>query len=412
MKKHHLDDLPARTDEHIGETESRTAVRSLLRDPLFIVRDECDNDYGVDVTVEVLDESGRPTNFRIHVQLKSSSKDSNVDGSYSYPVARNNLNYLLASAGSLYVFYSRREQSLLYRHAEDVYTECERAGPSWRSQSTITVRFTEPLVPTTLNALHQRILLTHRQDRDRRLKEILDEAKRGTVKSDKNALEHLASVFEHDKISPEPFVRATAPHSAANIHEHGPLGLKQREILDTIARYQVQHGGQPIGDRVLNVDDDDLAPLLRDRTPGPQFFRDQVRPNWVLRTVAFPENLRSYELTIWGWLDSTFGDGVRALLDSMLAHLRALETTNRGFESYTWAGMKAARVVETDSELHLVRAIWMCFSWPIGELDGSWRIPNDIKGLLKAEGHQELLRRRMLLDLRSEAQYHLYRAIS
>lgn len=411
MSKTHLDDLPSRTDEHVGEAESRDAFRAFFRDPLFVVRDERENDYGVDATVEALAESGSPTNFRAHIQIKASDKDSNADRTYSYPVARTNLNYLLANAGSLYVFFSRAERRLYYRYAEDVFAEYEQSGSAWRSQNTVSIRFSSTLDTISILDVHRRILQAGRGERERRLRDILTAASQRTPAAEKRALTELASVFESRPIGPGLFVRAKKDGESSAFDGEGWLSSDQCAILDKIAAHQLRQAGQPVRERVLNVDEEDLAPLLRDRNPGPQFARDQIWPNWVFRAVSYPENLRSYELTVWGWLDSSFGDKIRVLLDSMLAYLGKLEKKAPGFESYTWSDLKAGGVIADDAELSLVRAIWMCLFWPVGGLDEPWGIPNDIRTLLKVGDHRELLRRRLLVDLRSEATYHLYGAV-
>src|SRR5262245_12941842 len=145
MIKSHLDDLPSRTPEHVGETESRNAFKRIFGDPFFIERHQAINDYGIDVTVEALRDATHPTNICAHVQLKSSTKDPNANGSYSYPVDRTNLNYLLNAPGSIYVFYSRGERRLFYRWAVDVFREYEQQGDAWHSQASVTVRFSDEL---------------------------------------------------------------------------------------------------------------------------------------------------------------------------------------------------------------------------------------------------------------------------
>lgn len=73
----HLDDLPTRTAPHVGETESREAFRSSFKDPLFLLRNEDAQDYGVDYLVEAIADASHPTNVHFHAQLKASTKDDN-----------------------------------------------------------------------------------------------------------------------------------------------------------------------------------------------------------------------------------------------------------------------------------------------------------------------------------------------
>jgi hypothetical protein len=92
--------LPKRTNEHVKNDLARNKFRQLFTDPYFIIREETDNDYGVDIYIEALVNDGEsPTNIRAHVQLKSSNKDQNSKGSYSYSVSTSNLHYLLNNPG-------------------------------------------------------------------------------------------------------------------------------------------------------------------------------------------------------------------------------------------------------------------------------------------------------------------------
>lgn len=154
----HLDDLPKRTDEHVGEDETRRKFDNLVGDPYFIVRSETENDYGTDVTVEALDDRGHPTNFRSHVQLKGSRKEPNKDGSYSFQVARTNLNYLLNSPASFYCFLARGSNKVFYRMAEDEYCERERGGTGWRTQKSLTIRFEDELDTTAIQRIRNQVL--------------------------------------------------------------------------------------------------------------------------------------------------------------------------------------------------------------------------------------------------------------
>lgn len=166
----HLDDLPTRTAPHVGETESREAFRGAFKDPLFIVRSEEAQDYGVDYLVEAIAAASHPTNVRFHAQLKASTKDDNKDGSYSYSVDRTNLNYLLNSPRSIYVFYSRETQQLFYRWAEDVFVEYEKSKPGWHDQASVTVRFADCIDGAALGSIHSSVLETARHERDLRLR--------------------------------------------------------------------------------------------------------------------------------------------------------------------------------------------------------------------------------------------------
>ncbi len=158
----HFDDLPQRPSEHVGEDESRQRVRDHFKDPYFIVRGESENDYGVDIVIEAINTAGSPTNFRAHAQLKASGTEPNQDGSYSYPIARTNLNYLLNHPSSVYLFLARDTGRLLYRTAESILEEREAAGPEWHTQKTLTVRFSDAVDEDAVRGLRDDIIRLNR----------------------------------------------------------------------------------------------------------------------------------------------------------------------------------------------------------------------------------------------------------
>lgn len=144
--------LPRRSAEHINSDLGVRKSCELFADPWFIVREESKNDYGVDLVIEALVDNGRyPTNIRCHAQIKSSNKNNNKDGSFSYSVATSNLNYLLNSPNSFYVFYSIREDRLYYCSAENVYR-------NHRGRKNTTVKFTKILDSNLLKEIHSRML--------------------------------------------------------------------------------------------------------------------------------------------------------------------------------------------------------------------------------------------------------------
>ena len=146
------DNLPRRSTEHINSDLGVRKSCELFTDPWFIVREESKNDYGVDLVIEALVDNGRyPTNIRCHAQIKSSNKKKNKDGSFSYSVAASNLNYLLNSPNSFYVFYSIREDRLYYCSAENVYR-------NHRGRKNTTVKFAKILDSNLLKDIHSRML--------------------------------------------------------------------------------------------------------------------------------------------------------------------------------------------------------------------------------------------------------------
>jgi hypothetical protein len=144
----HYDGLPRRSISHVNSDLGVRKFCELFTDPWFIVREESKSDYGVDLIIETL---VYPANIRCHAQIKSSNKKKNKDGSFSYSVAASNLNYLLNSPNSFYVFYSIREDMLYYCSAENAYRNN-------RGRKNTTVRFTKILDSDLLKDIHSRML--------------------------------------------------------------------------------------------------------------------------------------------------------------------------------------------------------------------------------------------------------------
>ena len=164
-----FDDLPQRESAHDTAEAAETAFRAAIDAcKLFLVQREDRNDYGTDVQIEA--RAGKAmTNIRAHVQLKGTKSTTNANGSVSVPVARANLNYLLAQADSMYVCYHLPSARLFVRYAGDVYREYEHRGGDWIRQDTVTVNLSQPFDEQFQRRLNVRLLESGRSSRDRRL---------------------------------------------------------------------------------------------------------------------------------------------------------------------------------------------------------------------------------------------------
>ncbi len=152
--------LPQRTQEHVNSDQGVRKFWELFTDPWFIVREESKSDYGIDIVIEALIDSGEhPTNIRSHAQVKSSMKKPNADGSYSYSVHFSNLNYLLNSPNSFYVFYAVKEDRLLYCTAESAYK-------AYADTKNVTINFREDLDQHAVKNIHSQITATSMSIRD------------------------------------------------------------------------------------------------------------------------------------------------------------------------------------------------------------------------------------------------------
>ena len=164
-----LGKLPERAESHVKNEKGRLAFRSLFKDPLFIVREETDNDYGVDIQIEAIINDGKtPTNIRTHVQLKSSSKKSKKNGGYSYRIAIPNLNYMVNHPVSFYAFYSLNEDKFFYKNTDNVYLlQNQKEG---KNANFITINFDKELNNDAVRQIHKNLIDTTILFKDLRLK--------------------------------------------------------------------------------------------------------------------------------------------------------------------------------------------------------------------------------------------------
>lgn len=167
-----IEDLPGRGSNHAIEEMAESAFQSLLSESEHFILQRADRkDYGTDCQIEVLDQ-GRPTNVRLHVQLKGTERPLNADGSLSISVRRTNLNYLVAQPYSVFVAYHVPTASLRIASVESVLRHYEHESINWTQQETLTVTFAAPLTLDRLKALAG---LTHsdaRAARDRRIDQV------------------------------------------------------------------------------------------------------------------------------------------------------------------------------------------------------------------------------------------------
>ena len=139
------------------EAHSLKVLRARLIDA-FMLQSKDEHDYGTDVVLEAL-ENEWSTNFRVHLQLKSTGAAAANDGSLGVQVQTTNLNYLLSQPESVYVLYAEATDTLYYRTTESVHRE-RRDG---RNSKTITVRFSDEFDLDAQKALHSRVLRTGRK---------------------------------------------------------------------------------------------------------------------------------------------------------------------------------------------------------------------------------------------------------
>lgn len=167
-----FNDLPGRGNNHAIEEKAEAAFKSFLASSDHFILQQADRkDYGTDCQVEVLDQ-GKPSNVRLHVQLKGSERELNADQSLSIKVDRTNLNYLVAQSYSFFVAYHVPTGSLQIATVEGVLHQYEHKGIHWNEQETLTVRFSETLTLERLEALGGLALSSTRVLRDQRIAQV------------------------------------------------------------------------------------------------------------------------------------------------------------------------------------------------------------------------------------------------
>ncbi|MEM7746907.1 MAG: tetratricopeptide repeat protein [Pseudomonadota bacterium] len=164
-----FDDLPKRDRNHALEEEAEATFQALIsRSEDFVFQGSDRKDYGTDCQIEVV-LNGQATNVRVHVQLKGTERALNADGSFSIPVDRANLNYLIAQPYSFYVGYHSPSKSLRVSFVDAVLRRYEHSGKDWTDQQSLTISFTEELTVDRLSRLARLALSGSRIARDRRI---------------------------------------------------------------------------------------------------------------------------------------------------------------------------------------------------------------------------------------------------
>ena len=165
----HLDDLPKRDRNSQIQEQSESAFRTAISECReFVVQPKDERDYGTDFQIEASGAEAM-TNVRVHVQLKGTGREKNIDGSVSLSIDRANLNYLLMQPGSIFVCYHAPSEQLLVRRVDDVFREYEHSGKPWINQTTVTVRFKDDFGRDFQRTLKNYVVACAKGARDHRL---------------------------------------------------------------------------------------------------------------------------------------------------------------------------------------------------------------------------------------------------
>lgn len=179
--------LPEVPRTHDLQRLSLQALGTALPSDLFIIRDERIEDYGVDCSLEakippprgsqvtspIAEEKGPKstagaTNLCAQAQVKGTeSLEPNKTGEFvALSVKPRNFNYLLYGSCPIYILYRHDVPELRYVWARDELRRIEDINIDWRSQESITLRFSQILDDDAAVKIHDRILREGRFERN------------------------------------------------------------------------------------------------------------------------------------------------------------------------------------------------------------------------------------------------------
>jgi len=157
--------LPERNTTHDQEQRSLLKLSNALPKELFIMRKEGDadgcTDYGVDIVLELRQETKYVTNHRIQLQLKDVQNASrNTDRTFSYPIKLSTLNYLMNQPNSIFVIYLENEDILTWEWISEIFqaTQAANIDIETTEQQTFSYRFTKELNLQSFTEIHTIVL--------------------------------------------------------------------------------------------------------------------------------------------------------------------------------------------------------------------------------------------------------------
>ena len=261
--------LPQRPQEHVYSDLGVRKFCELFTDPWFIAREESKSDYGVDIVIEALTDNGQhPTNIRSHVQVKSSTKKPNEDGSYSYSVPFSNLNYLLNNPNSFYAFYAVREDKLLYCTTESAYK-------TYNGSKNVTIHFTEVLDQHVVKNIRSRIMATSMSIRDL----LLSPNRRMIINPDRfiySTDQDGKVIFMHNLVWENAFGKIPDGHEVYHINGNvfdntrANLSLRKTDNPFPIEEFQIDVSNAQLTNVLSVLLDGDNACLIDDVPPAPK----------------------------------------------------------------------------------------------------------------------------------------------
>lgn len=148
------DVLPISSPQQDQERRSFARFQAIVPDR-FIYREENGGDFGVDRILELRDERGAVTNFRVHVQGKSAKTlGPNSDGSFSYALPVKTINYLQRQLASIVFLYLEDRQVFKWAWVSDIGAAMRLSGEEPERRTTVTYQFTRALDPAAFDEIH------------------------------------------------------------------------------------------------------------------------------------------------------------------------------------------------------------------------------------------------------------------
>ncbi|GAA0116973.1 DUF4365 domain-containing protein [Clostridium senegalense] len=129
--------LPEVAESHKQERRSIEAFRRELDKDKFIIQEQKEYDYGVDIRIELVLDKRYASNYTACVQIKDKLISKNIkkiNGDYSYTVDLKTINYLSNDLNSLFFIYLEDENTFLWEWIDNIKSKID-ASDSCESKS-------------------------------------------------------------------------------------------------------------------------------------------------------------------------------------------------------------------------------------------------------------------------------------
>jgi len=155
--------LPQSSSNEDLETISNNLFRPLFDVKKFEIRSQNIRDKGIDFQIELKRENNRKgilyTNFHFAIQLKSTEKKINSDGTVSWQIETSNINYLLNnSMPAYYVLYHMPTDVFYFDDIKGFVKKLYDQNSNWNKQDSHTIKFSRKLDEIGLGEMYDTTL--------------------------------------------------------------------------------------------------------------------------------------------------------------------------------------------------------------------------------------------------------------